>query len=78
MKLQKIIDREEIAIDSGKLNQLSKRHNVHKEIKDCFQNNYDEMMKEFLYQWNKKRNEPITADEYYAVVAFNEWLKENC
>lgn len=78
MKLQKIIDREEVELDSKKLNQLNNIHNVHKEIKDCFQNNYDEMMKEFLYQWNLRRNESISADEYYAVVAYNKWLKENC
>jgi hypothetical protein len=79
VKLRDIIDKEGVEIDSRKLRRIQE------EIKNNFKANCDEMVKDFMYIWNRERcsdssrnNNQITKDEYYAVMRFVEYLKENC
>lgn len=69
MKLQETIDREELLLDTEKPRQLTK----HKSEKL----DYEELLKEFMFQWKLKRDKQINSDEYYAVVRFAQWLCEN-
>ena len=71
MKLQKIIDEEGVKLDSENL------ENINKHLKENHNKDYDNLIKDFMCEWKCNRGEynPITKEEYYAVMEFVKYLK---
>ena len=65
MKLQDIIDRENLELDAKKLSRYQR------EIKETFQKNYDERLEQYVSE-NK-----LTSAEHRILNKYNEFLKDN-